>query len=247
MRTVREAIGKDVSLMLDMNAPYDVDGCIEFARRVEPVLRQNSASAQVVDLPALIRRQSPLNDHPLAPPVPTPPGPLRQSSSPRPREPRVAPAARRLQEDARAAEATSERPTLLGFPIPGVGRVAAGPHHRDARHRTPSAPTPFPRLLAKLSRRPQMGRPPINAEINTLIRKMAGYLLRRPGHVPHEPCPGSGVDRLLRRSHCSVTCALRPGHARSPSAPGLAPHDLPAIGVAAPRFETRRHPPHRVP
>src|SRR6266850_2366068 len=37
VRTVREAIGKGVSLMLDMNAPYDVDGCIEFARRVEPL------------------------------------------------------------------------------------------------------------------------------------------------------------------------------------------------------------------
>jgi L-alanine-DL-glutamate epimerase-like enolase superfamily enzyme len=37
VRTVREAIGKDVTLMLDMNAPYDVDGCIEFARRVEPL------------------------------------------------------------------------------------------------------------------------------------------------------------------------------------------------------------------
>ena len=34
---MREAIGKDVSLMLDLNAPYDVDGCIEFARRVEPL------------------------------------------------------------------------------------------------------------------------------------------------------------------------------------------------------------------
>jgi len=37
VRTVREAIGPDVSLMLDMNAPYDVDDCIEFARRVEPL------------------------------------------------------------------------------------------------------------------------------------------------------------------------------------------------------------------
>jgi len=37
VRTVREAIGKDVSLMLDMNAPYDVDVCIEFARLVEPL------------------------------------------------------------------------------------------------------------------------------------------------------------------------------------------------------------------
>ncbi|HMH53783.1 MAG TPA: enolase C-terminal domain-like protein, partial [Candidatus Acidoferrum sp.] len=37
VRTVREAIGKDISLMLDMNPPYDVEGCIEFARRVEPL------------------------------------------------------------------------------------------------------------------------------------------------------------------------------------------------------------------
>ena len=37
VRLVREAIGPDVSLMLDMNAPYDLDGCIEFARRVEPL------------------------------------------------------------------------------------------------------------------------------------------------------------------------------------------------------------------
>ena len=28
---------QDISLMLDMNAPYDVDGCIEFARRVDPL------------------------------------------------------------------------------------------------------------------------------------------------------------------------------------------------------------------
>ncbi len=32
--TVREAIGPDVLLMLDMNAPYDVNGCIEFAKAV---------------------------------------------------------------------------------------------------------------------------------------------------------------------------------------------------------------------
>ncbi|HKA45685.1 MAG TPA: mandelate racemase/muconate lactonizing enzyme family protein [Burkholderiales bacterium] len=35
VRVVREAIGKDVWLMLDMNAPYDLDGCIQFARLVE--------------------------------------------------------------------------------------------------------------------------------------------------------------------------------------------------------------------
>jgi D-galactarolactone cycloisomerase len=37
VRAVREAIGKDVSLMLDMNAPYDLDDCIAFARAVEPL------------------------------------------------------------------------------------------------------------------------------------------------------------------------------------------------------------------
>ncbi len=37
VRTVREAIGKSVSLMLDMNAPYDLDDCIAFARAVEPL------------------------------------------------------------------------------------------------------------------------------------------------------------------------------------------------------------------
>jgi D-galactarolactone cycloisomerase len=36
IKAVREAIGSDVLLMLDMNAPYDVEGCIRFARAVEP-------------------------------------------------------------------------------------------------------------------------------------------------------------------------------------------------------------------
>lgn len=35
VRAVREAIGPDVSLMLDMNAPYDINECIAFARAVE--------------------------------------------------------------------------------------------------------------------------------------------------------------------------------------------------------------------
>jgi D-galactarolactone cycloisomerase len=37
VRMVREAVGKDILLMLDMNAPYDLDGCIAFARMVEPL------------------------------------------------------------------------------------------------------------------------------------------------------------------------------------------------------------------
>ena len=36
IKTVRAAIGPDVLLMLDMNAPYDVSGCIEFAKAVAP-------------------------------------------------------------------------------------------------------------------------------------------------------------------------------------------------------------------
>ena len=36
IRAVREAIGPDVMLMLDMNAPYDVAGCIRFAEAVAP-------------------------------------------------------------------------------------------------------------------------------------------------------------------------------------------------------------------
>ena len=36
IRAVREAIGPDVLFMLDMNAPYDVAGCIAFANAVAP-------------------------------------------------------------------------------------------------------------------------------------------------------------------------------------------------------------------
>jgi D-galactarolactone cycloisomerase len=36
VRAVREAIGGDTALMLDMNAPYDLADCIAFARAVEP-------------------------------------------------------------------------------------------------------------------------------------------------------------------------------------------------------------------
>lgn len=36
-RAVRKAIGPRIQLMLDMNAPYDVETCIRFAREVEPL------------------------------------------------------------------------------------------------------------------------------------------------------------------------------------------------------------------
>jgi len=37
IRATRSAIGKDTLLMLDMNAPYALDDCIRFAKRVEPI------------------------------------------------------------------------------------------------------------------------------------------------------------------------------------------------------------------
>ena len=36
MRATRDAIGKDTLLMLDLNAPYDVQDCIRFANDVAP-------------------------------------------------------------------------------------------------------------------------------------------------------------------------------------------------------------------
>lgn len=37
IRATRAAIGSDTLLMLDMNAPYSVDECIRFAKRIEPL------------------------------------------------------------------------------------------------------------------------------------------------------------------------------------------------------------------
>src|SRR5437899_11259506 len=54
-------------------------------------------AAKVVDLSALIRTQSKLDDQPLAPLTSTPPLSLRRPSPARPREPGLAPPARRLQ------------------------------------------------------------------------------------------------------------------------------------------------------
>lgn len=36
IRAIREAIGPDILFMLDLNAPYDLAGCIEYARAVAP-------------------------------------------------------------------------------------------------------------------------------------------------------------------------------------------------------------------
>src|SRR5216684_3019527 len=72
---------------------------------------------QVVDLSALIRRQSEPDDHPPAPPAPTPPVPVRRPPPARPREPRLAAATGRLQADGEPAEASTERSAPLGLAV----------------------------------------------------------------------------------------------------------------------------------
>ena len=69
------------------------------------VLRQNSVRREVVDLPALIRRRSWFDDHPPAPAASPPALSLRPPPPARPRKPRLAPAARRLQANGAPAEA----------------------------------------------------------------------------------------------------------------------------------------------
>src|SRR5882724_6925208 len=75
---------------------------------VTPVLRQNSVRREVVDLPALIRRRSWFDDHPPAPAASPPALSLRRPPPARPRKPRLAPAARRLQANGAPAEATHD-------------------------------------------------------------------------------------------------------------------------------------------
>jgi hypothetical protein len=69
---------------------------------------KTSAGGQVVDLSTLIRRESPLDDHSPPPPASCPPLPLQRPSPARPREPRPASAARRVQ-DSPDIERTSSR------------------------------------------------------------------------------------------------------------------------------------------
>src|SRR3989442_4967595 len=66
------------------------------------------SGGHVVDLSAPIRRQSQLDDHPLAPPASAPPVPLRWPSPARPREPRLAPAVGRVQENGAPTQASPD-------------------------------------------------------------------------------------------------------------------------------------------
>jgi hypothetical protein len=60
-----------------------------------------------------------------------------------------------------------------GFAYPACGQSGAGPHHRDSRQVLRWQLRRFRDYWTKLSRRPQVGRPPINAEIIALVRKTA--------------------------------------------------------------------------
>src|SRR5437879_4411411 len=103
------------------------------------VLRQNLGRRQVVDLSALIRRESRRDDHPLAPPASTSPVPLRRPSPARPREPGLAPPARRVQEDEASAQASHDGSPLLARAGQGLGWVAAVPRDRNLSFaKTPS-------------------------------------------------------------------------------------------------------------
>ena len=133
------------------------------------------SGGQAVDVSALIARESRSHDQyvtPLASPLPVP---LWRPPPARPREPRPAPAARRVQENREAAEARQARSALPGLAVQGVGRLAAGPRHvivapdtvlRWQRRR-------FRDHWTTLSGRPTAGRPPVNAEVRALVARMA--------------------------------------------------------------------------
>src|SRR5262249_60006093 len=94
---------------------------------------------QVVDLSALVGRESELDDHPPAPPAATSPLSLRQPPAARPRERRPAPATRGAQEDSQAGQAAAARSTLRGRSVQNVDRVAGRPPHGGRARAAPVA------------------------------------------------------------------------------------------------------------
>src|SRR5262249_30517501 len=93
------------------------------------------------------------------------PLPLRRPSPPCPREPRLASSDRRVQTNGRSAQAAHRGPPVLDRADPGLGRVGAVPRVRDSRDGAALAAASIPRVLGKLSARPEVGRPPVNTAI----------------------------------------------------------------------------------
>jgi hypothetical protein len=78
-------------------------------RPAEPLsFAKTPPGGQLVDLSALFRRESELDDQPPAPPASTPPLPLRRPPPARPGEPRLAPPARRVQANGDPAQASHD-------------------------------------------------------------------------------------------------------------------------------------------
>src|SRR5262249_3168737 len=111
-----------------------------------PVVRQNPDRRTRLD-PVRISSQSQLDDHAAAPPASAPSRSLRRPSPAGPGEPRLAPAARRLQANDDPAPITPNGPPRRGRADSDLGRLEAVPRHRYPRHRSTLATASLPRVL----------------------------------------------------------------------------------------------------
>src|SRR2546428_8653405 len=128
---------------------------------------------QVVDLSALIRRESLPADPHTAPLARAPPIPVRRPPTACPRDPRLATATGLLQAADDPAQTSTERSPLLGRAVQGVARLEASPRHRGSCHRAALAATPLSPPLGHALRAPLDGAPPVDAAIKALVRRMA--------------------------------------------------------------------------
>jgi hypothetical protein len=92
------------------------------------------------------------------------------------------------------------RPSRLGRVDPAPAQKAAGAPASHARHRAPVAPPPGQKEVIYPNR---TGRPPVSAEIATLIERLAtenaSWADRFPDRFPHPAClsPGPGAPQAL--------------------------------------------------
>src|SRR2546425_3080481 len=194
------------------------------------------SGGQVVDLSAVIRRHSQLDDPP-APSASTPPGPLPRPPPGRPGKPRLAPPTRSLQEDGEPAEVAQQRSALLGRPVEGVGRLEAGSRHRVAQHRPAVAAPPLRRLLDQTLRSPP-----------------CGTAARQPPDQNTRPTNGSGQSSLGRAPNPWRAAEARNRGGRAyglPAAPEAAHTavpdlaDVPRQPCPGPGLHRLLHGPHR--
>ena len=181
---------------------------------------------QVVDLSALIRTKSELDDHPPAPPASTPPVPLRRPPPARPGEPRLAPAARRVQDERRLGPDCARWIASCGS---GLARVWAGWRQAlvivIARHRPAVAAAPLPRALDQ-ALRPPSGGPPADQRGDHRPHQNDGRdesPVGRPENPwrTHEARHRRGrAHRLPADAEAARTARRRPGARSSPTTSG---------------------------